>query len=149
MLLNLLQCIKLQKRHKCGGERGKKKDWHSNFRVLAHLAGRVELAEGHKEQILVIPALPVKLLMALRRGMLCPKVSTALRGDQQWPGLPHFGRAEMLCPHPVVKLSSVYWRAAIPGWRQNFTSFPWYLIHWDPKVAHCSSGLSCQAVVSY
>lgn len=41
----------------------------------------------------------------------------------------------MLCPHCTVKLSSVYWRAAIPGWRQNFISFPWYLIHWDPKVA--------------
>lgn len=114
MLLNLLQRIKLQKRQKINVEE-KEKDWHSKSEVHAHLTRRVYSAEGHKEQIWVMPALPVKLLMAPRRGMLCSKVSTALQGDEQRPGLPQFGREEMLCPHPTAKLWSEQWRAAMPG----------------------------------
>lgn len=39
-------------------------------------------------------ALPVTLLMAPRRGTLCPKVSAALRGNTQWLGAPIWQRRD-------------------------------------------------------
>lgn len=54
-----------------------------------------------------MPALPVKLLMAPRRSMLFPKVSPALQGDEQWLGLPQFGRDAVPSSHSQALISLV------------------------------------------